>query len=249
MVLDLFRKALARESPLAAEDDETTQRILDAALSLAQDFGLRRSTMEDVARRGGLSRITIYRRFPRKDRLVEAVVLRELHRFMTELDAAVAAQTTPTDRIVEACAFSVQWLRGHQLLNRLLQTEPESIVPHLTTQGGPVIEAARAHSVSVIRQTIFGDAPPSPEAERDLEVMAELGVRLTLSFVLTRDSVVPMDTPEDARRYARRYLVPMYAGMAAKHGITLGGGARRPSGSAGQRDPAQQPEGSGGEPR
>lgn len=232
MVLDLLRQALEREPPADTEpaaSDATAQRILDAALAQFQDFGLRRSTVEDVARRGGLSRITIYRRFPKKEHLLAAVVLRELRRFLAEQDAAIAAQPTVEDRIVESVAFSLQWLRGHVLLNRLLQTEPEAIVPYLTVQGGPVIEAARDHGAAVIRHGMFGDGPVPPDAERDIAMMAEIGVRITLSFVLSRQSVVPLETAEDARRYARDYVVPTFRGLARKHGLRLPPRAAPPS--------------------
>ncbi|MDL4775605.1 TetR/AcrR family transcriptional regulator [Actinomadura xylanilytica] len=224
MVLDLLRKALEGEPPTGdgpGGHDETARRILDAALAQFQDFGLRRSTVEDVARRGGLSRITIYRRFPKKEHLVAAVLLRELRRFQAEQDAAIAARADVEDQIVESVSFSLSWLRGHVLLNRLLQTEPEAIVPYLTVQGGPVVEAARDHGAALIRRAMFGDAEITPEAARDIAMIAELGARVTLSFVLTRQSVVPLETLEDARRYAREYVVPMYRGLARKHGVRL----------------------------
>ena len=83
MVIDLLRMA---QAPDRGEDaDAVTERILDAALGQFEDFGLRRSTMEDIARRCGLSRITIYRRFPKKENLIEAVVLRELRNFLGDL--------------------------------------------------------------------------------------------------------------------------------------------------------------------
>jgi len=57
--------------------DRTSQRILDAALQEAAAVGLQRITVEDVVRRAGVSRMTAYRRYPRRDNLVEALVRRE----------------------------------------------------------------------------------------------------------------------------------------------------------------------------
>ena len=53
--------------------DRTSQRILDAALAEATAVGLDRITVEDVVRRAGVSRMTAYRRYPRRDDLVEAL--------------------------------------------------------------------------------------------------------------------------------------------------------------------------------
>ena len=62
--------------------DRTSQRILDAALTEAAAVGLQRITVEDVVRRAGVSRMTAYRRYPRRDDLVEALVRRETQRFL-----------------------------------------------------------------------------------------------------------------------------------------------------------------------
>jgi AcrR family transcriptional regulator len=68
----LLRRALSPAG--GAEIDDTAERILAGALAQFEDFGVRRTTMEDVARRVGMSRVTIYRRFSNKDALVEAVL-------------------------------------------------------------------------------------------------------------------------------------------------------------------------------
>ena len=59
----------AIEQAGAPGPDPTTERILVGALQQFEEFGLRRTTMEDVARRVGVSRVTIYRRFAGKDAL------------------------------------------------------------------------------------------------------------------------------------------------------------------------------------
>ena len=53
-----------------------------ATLELTEMFGIRRGTMADVARRSGVGRATLYRRFPTKTALHDAVVLSEARRFM-----------------------------------------------------------------------------------------------------------------------------------------------------------------------
>src|SRR3954454_24253911 len=88
-------------APELGPADATTERILAAALTQFESFGVRRTTMEDVAHRARVRRVTIYRRFPGKERLAEAVILREAHRFCAELEAAVVRFGLVEDRIVE----------------------------------------------------------------------------------------------------------------------------------------------------
>lgn len=215
MVIDLLRMA---QAPDRGEDaaDAVTERILDAALGQFEDFGLRRSTMEDIARRCGLSRITIYRRFPRKENLVQAVVLRELRNFLGDLASVGGSGATPEARMIERVAFALQYLRRHPLLCRLLRTEPEAILPSLTVNGGPVVDLAREHSAALIRRDLFGPQAPPAEAERRIQTVAELGVRIVLSFILTPSSAIPMDTLEDARAFARDLIAPVHVALLSE---------------------------------
>ncbi|WP_084960123.1 TetR/AcrR family transcriptional regulator [Thermoactinospora rubra] len=178
---------------LAAEAaDETSERILDAAYARFVAAGLRRTTVDDVARHAGLSRITVYRRFARKSDLVDAVILRELRAFLRDFERAVSPLPTMADRVAEGFAFTLRAVRGHPLLGRLLREEPETILPHLTLGAGPFL--------AVARDFLSAHLPPE---------VAELFARLTLSFLLTPDSVVPLETDEQAREFARRHLVSL----------------------------------------
>ncbi len=214
MVIDLLRMAQARDH--GEDADSVTERILDAALGQFEDFGLRRSTMEDIARRCGLSRITIYRRFPKKENLIEAVVLRELHSFLGDLVTVGGDDISPADRMIERVAFALHYLRGHSLLRRLLRTEPEAILPSLTVNGGPVVDMAREHSAAFIRRDLFGSRTPPPEAERHIQTVAELGVRIVLSFILTPSSAIPMGTRDEVRAFARDLIAPVQASVLSE---------------------------------
>lgn len=179
-------------------------QVLEAALRQFEDFGMRRTTMEDVARRVGASRMTIYRRFPSKDALVEAVIAREFERFLEALDAAVAGFPGTDERLVEGFSFTLDYVRGHVLLGRLLATEPESILPHLTTDGGQLVAAGR----DFLKERLGREVEEGNLAPLDVEVVGELLTRLVLSFLLTPETAARIETPEEARRFARRYLTP-----------------------------------------
>ncbi|MGI8439475.1 MAG: TetR/AcrR family transcriptional regulator [Thermoleophilaceae bacterium] len=196
-----------------ADVDEVSERILDGALGHFEEFGLRRTTMEDVARRVGVSRVTVYRRFAGKEALVEAVILRELQRFFTALDAAVGAPGHAEEQLAEGFAFALEHLRRHPLVTRLLTTEPESLLPHLTLDGAPAVTAARR----LIAERIGPSARRRGMSEADAEVAAELLARLVLSFLLTPDTAAHLDTTDDARRFARRYLAPAMRSVGEAH--------------------------------
>jgi AcrR family transcriptional regulator len=191
----------------APPEDEAGERILEGAVGQLEDFGVRRFTIDDLARRLGISRVTIYRRFAKKSRLLEAVLLYELHRILRRIDAEVEACETLEERLVEGFVASLMVLRSHRLLNRLLKTEPELILPLLTVHGAPVIAASREFIAGFARSEAAREGFDLDEEQ--LDVLSELLARAVNSFVLTPQSVVSLETEAEARRFAQRYLAPV----------------------------------------
>lgn len=187
----------------SGEPDPTSTAILDAALRQFELFGLERSTVEDVARRAKLARVTIYRRFEGRDALIEAVILRELRRFLASLQERIDSLQDPEERVVEGFVFTLEAGRSHVLLQRLLTSEAETLLPYLTTEGAPFIAVARDFLAAELRQ---GEAAG---AETEPLLAAELVVRLILSFLLTPEAPVDLDDPEQARAFARRFIGPI----------------------------------------
>ncbi len=186
--------------------DEVSGRILAAAIQQIEDFGVRRFTIDDVAHRVGISRVTIYRHFPKKDRLVEAALLHELHRFLQDLNTTVGRYETLEERLIEGFVSALTVIRGHPLLNRLLRTEPELMLPLLTVHAAPVLAAGRELIANFARGESEGGGLPLSEEE--INGLSELLSRLVLSFVLTPDSVLDLTTPARTRRFAKHYLAP-----------------------------------------
>lgn len=180
--------------------------IADAALRQFELFGLARATIEDVARRAHVGRVTIYRYFPGKDALIEAVALRELRKFLAELDEIVAPLQDPEAMIVEGFVFTLHAARGHRLLQRLIDSEPETALPWLTVKGAPIVSAATEFLAGHMARDLADDRG-GPE----LLHTAEIVVRLIVSFLLIPNVTIGLDDDAAARAFARRYLRPMLA--------------------------------------
>jgi AcrR family transcriptional regulator len=200
--LDMLTRAYASRDLDPAGDDATARRILDAARKQLELFGIQRTTMEDVARRSGVSRVTVYRHFPTKERLLEAVILHEVQRFLAQLGALMDTIDGDEQRIIEGFVFTVRTLRRHPLLQRLLEGEPELFLPQLTTGAGPLIGFARSLIVDYTRRRTTG------LNDNELAVAAEVGIRLTLSLILTPESGIDLDDTDGLRRFAARYVAP-----------------------------------------
>src|SRR4051812_32833016 len=112
---------------------ETRNRILEATYACVARYGLGKTTVEDVAREARLSRATVYRTSPGgKDQLLGDVVAWELARFFTRLaEAAEDAPDFPT-RLEEGLLFAHRAVEDHEVLQKVLVTEPERLLPALT---------------------------------------------------------------------------------------------------------------------
>ncbi|MEU9618721.1 MULTISPECIES: TetR/AcrR family transcriptional regulator [unclassified Streptomyces] len=199
----LLARALGETPP----SDALSEQILDAAREQFMTFGLRRSTVDDVAKRARVSRVTVYRRIGNKDSLVSACLLREYRRFVVEVDDAVAALPTTEDRLVEGFAAVLRHIREHPLIGGLLRLEPETMLPFLTLESGPAFLAIREYLADRLRHARRAEGRP----DSDPAPVAELMVRITVSFLLNPVSCFRLDDDAQVRAFARRYLVPLLA--------------------------------------
>lgn len=179
---------------------DTRGRILRAATERCEELGLRRVTMDDVARRAGLGRATVYRHFETKDALVQAVILAEAEQFFAALDARLAGYRRADERLAEGFAFALRHVRRHALLAKLLRTEPEALLPYLIGD---------SRLLEVTTEAVARRLPGDDDiAEEDARAAAEMTVRLVLSLALTPGSALDVRDAESARALARRFIVP-----------------------------------------
>ena len=187
------------------QDDETRQRILDAALALFVDYGLRRTTMEDVATKCGIGRATLYRRFKEKDQLFQAVILREVQRNLVLIEQAIASMDNPLDGLLEAFVKAVSLSHRHPLMSRLLSSEPENVLPYLTTQlGAPMAFANHYLSAQIERAQ-----KRKKLAKRPAKLLSEMILRLVHSLVLSPQGVLDPANEDGLRRFAQQFLRPL----------------------------------------
>lgn len=209
--------------PEVGRNPETAERILTATASVMHDHGIIRLSLEDVARRAGLSRQTLYRYFPSKQVLLDATVLREEQDFLARIMDAAEAEATFDKALGRAIAVCLRTGREHALLNRLLKTEPESILPLLTTESGPVLSAGRAAVDRVLRKHF-----PAADAEA-LAWAADSIARTLVSYVIN-----PPPAPDEV--VADRLTNLLAPGLAqtltpaARSGGRSGGRRRRTGG-------------------
>lgn len=191
--------------PEEAPADEIGARILDAALDTAAAFGLQNLTMDAVARRAEVGRMTVYRRFGDKQGLVAALGERETRRCLAAMDAAAAPDAPIAEQAAAGFATALRLAREHPLLSRLARLEPEAVLSKLTDYDGAMFAFLREGLAERLRQAQRAEVL----GEIEIEETAELMVRLAVSFVLIPDSILPLDDEEQVRGVAHQLLTPI----------------------------------------
>lgn len=197
----------AVERVAAADDtDETRARVLDAAYEQFSRMGIQRSTMEDVARLAGVSRITVYRRFSTKDALVEQVVRREFRRYFDQFLVDIQEAETTADRVVLGFVSSLRAIRGNPLIGGLIATEPNLIIGSMTGDRGRTLATVRQFVAGQLRRE---QGAGNVAEDIDADLVAELMVRVSASFLAFPSQVIDLDDDEQLAAVARQFLVPM----------------------------------------
>lgn len=193
---------------MLADLDESGERALAAAHELFVRGGIRRTSIDDVARAAGLGRATVYRKFATKDDLVAAVLRRELDEWLRTLDDATRDIAAFEQRNVEGFVATVRYMRDRSILSAVVEHDDAWGQAYYNSLAAPLLFGARDYLARRLRQAQEHGVVPV----YDPGPVAELVVRVCHSLALTPGGVVPLGDDEAARRFARDVLVPIIVG-------------------------------------
>jgi AcrR family transcriptional regulator len=125
---------------MRAAADPRLDGYLDAARACILDVGWRRTTLTEVAKRAGVSRMTIYRAWPDMGSLLGDLMTREWVGIAAATQVAAADTTTP-EGIAEAALATVRALRDNELFVRIVELDPDLMLPYLLHRRGRSQEA------------------------------------------------------------------------------------------------------------
>jgi len=107
-------------------------QILDATRSCVLDFGLRRTTLAEVARRAGVSRPTVYRRWPDTRAVVADLLTREIGVVIPDMDGDEPARV----QLVRAVVDVTTGMRQHPLFVKILRSDPDLLMTYIVDRLG-----------------------------------------------------------------------------------------------------------------
>jgi AcrR family transcriptional regulator len=176
--------------------------VLAAAKACVLDVGLRRTTMADIARRAGVSRMTVYRQYGDLSTIVSALLTTELLSLIDAARAEVADRPTARERLVEAGVLVVERLTVHPLWCRVRDLDPELLLPLVVDRFGSTQRAAiELVSTQVAEGQRDGSIRPV-----DPQLAATCLLLTAQSFVFSARIVAAQHQSEHAGRELRRLL-------------------------------------------
>ncbi|MEB3022840.1 TetR/AcrR family transcriptional regulator [[Mycobacterium] crassicus] len=200
--------ATATQSPLD-QQESIESRILDAALVQFANVGVKKTTIEDIARRAGVDRVTVYRRIGSRDDVVQAVTTREVATVLTELGDISARHDDIGDLISAIFVTVVTRWRAHPLVNRMLLLEPERVMTKLTVESAETLAMSIAATAAALQGAADrGLLPDMP----DLTTRAELLCRVIHSLIVAPHGTLQLQTEAELDAFARGYLTPLVIG-------------------------------------
>ncbi len=200
-------ETLAQPSRSPAGTVAVGDRIVDAALACIARFGLAKTTIDDVAREAGVSRATVYRSFPVKQPLLEAVVAREVERLAAVLAAAAATAGRLDDTLVAVIVAGARHLESHAALTTVLAHECEALLPYLTFDGAGRTLARAGDLLAPLLAPYVGHG----HARRAGEWIA----RTALAYLCAPSDTVRLTDPDSVRALVTDFLVPAFAGTVS----------------------------------
>ncbi|GGW14134.1 TetR/AcrR family transcriptional regulator [Streptomyces capoamus] len=166
--------------------------VLDAVRDCVLAVGVRRTTLADVARRAGVSRMTLYRRWPDLRTLVGDLMTREWIQLAGRAIPEPAPGTSTRTRIVDGMVAGVEAFRAHPLFRKIVDVDPELLLPYVLDRRGASQEALLALLGDALREGHADGSVRPGHTERQARALL-----LTVqSFTLSLRTMTDEDDPE-----------------------------------------------------
>jgi AcrR family transcriptional regulator len=188
--------------PADSPADAATNAILDAAVVEFEQHGFRRVALDDVARRAGVSRTTIYRRFAGRDELVGAVIDRENAVLFADIADELKSRRSQSNYYVEAFTLSILRFRQHRVLTRMIADEPGLMLELAHQHWQPAVDRMAA-ALRVIFPAGFAEQIGADAVDK----LADTILRYA-AMVLLLPAREPLADADDIRAFATTHFLP-----------------------------------------
>lgn len=100
------------------------------------NHGVRRTTLVGIARTAGVSRMTVYRRFPDVHSLLTTLLTREFSALLQSISYDSRSGCTAREQLVNNALTAVRLLANEPLMRAILDMDAELLLPYITERLG-----------------------------------------------------------------------------------------------------------------
>ncbi|MEU6474782.1 helix-turn-helix domain-containing protein [Streptomyces massasporeus] len=174
--------------PNSADNDVVLDAVRDCVLAV----GVRRTTMTDVARRAGLSRMTLYRRWPDVRSLVGDLMTREWIAVATGSMHESRPELGTRPPLIDGLVAGVEAFRAHPLFQKIVDVDPELLLPYVLDRRGASQEALLELLAGALREGHADGSVREAPAERQARTV----LLILQSFALSLRTMTDEDDAE-----------------------------------------------------
>ncbi|MPZ60288.1 MAG: TetR family transcriptional regulator [Propionibacteriales bacterium] len=168
------------------------ERILDATRQCVLAFGVRRTTLTEIARRARVSRPTIYRRWGDVSTLVADLQTREVGRLLAEIHDQRDRHGSGRERLVAQVLAVVGALREDPLFRKIHDVDPEVVMTYVLDRLG----AGQRAALEFLREAILDGQADGSIRLGDPGVLAHMTLLTAQSVVFSGDTIVESVPPD-----------------------------------------------------
>ncbi|WP_018178927.1 TetR/AcrR family transcriptional regulator [Jongsikchunia kroppenstedtii] len=160
------------------------ERVLDAARRCLLRAGGRRLTLAEVAREAGVSRPTVYRRWPQLESVIGDVLTRDLLRLIADVAPAGNDLESQVARIVAVA----EAIRDDELLSELIKNQPDVLAPYIFARFG----SSQLGALQVIEAGIAAGQRAGEIRAGDPSALAAMVLTVTQAAVQSYAQLAPV---------------------------------------------------------
>lgn len=158
-------------------------RILDATIEVLGSCGEQRLTIDMVADRAHMSRMTVFRRFGSKQNLIDTAYRREISKALRDITEYAENTDTPQRRAVAIAIRMIDNASRIPALQWIIRSEPDQVIRMWRDQEPPGQVLGRAYISAQLQDKHLNGPLSAPRAEFAADVM----MRIIMSLVLVPD--------------------------------------------------------------
>jgi AcrR family transcriptional regulator len=169
---------------ISNDSPPVSDRILDATASCVLAYGVERVTLAEIARRAGVSRPTVYRRFPDTRSILAALLTMRITHALDD----VPSRGVGRERLVARIVAIAECLRRDDVIMAILHQTPELAMTYLSERLGT--------SQQILLDTVAGELKAAQDDGSvrggDVRQLAAMSLLITQSTILSAQMVEPI---------------------------------------------------------